>query len=79
MEVSALIVALGGPAALGRKLGVTTQAVSNWNVTGKVPPNHEVRVWRLASEAGLAWAPPGAEGLALVPRAAMPQPSEAAA
>jgi hypothetical protein len=66
MEVSALIAKLGGPAALGRKLGITTQAVSNWHVTGRVPPNHEVRVWKLATEAGLQWTPPGAEGLALV-------------
>lgn len=66
MEVPALISALGGPAKVARALGITTQAVSNWTATNRVPQEREVAVWRMAAEAGLPWTPPGAEGLALV-------------
>jgi hypothetical protein len=66
MEVPDLISALGGPAKVGRALGITTQAVSNWSATNRVPAEREVALWRMATEAGLEWTPPGAEGLALV-------------
>lgn len=69
MEVSELIVKLGGPTKVARALGITPPAVSNWSADGRVPPIHDVRLWRMATEAGLDWAPPGAEGLALVVKA----------
>lgn len=70
MEVSELIRRLGGPTKVARVLRITTQAVSNWSAVNRVPREHDVAVWRLATEAGLDWAPPGAEGLALVAKAA---------
>lgn len=66
MMVSELLVELGGPARLGRALGVTTAAVSNWSAAQRVPPTHALAIWRMATAAGLAWTPPGAEGLRLV-------------
>jgi hypothetical protein len=66
MEVSSLIAALGGPTRVAKTLGITTQAVSNWSATRRVPREHHVAVWRMASAAGLDWTPPGAEGLTLV-------------
>jgi hypothetical protein len=66
MKVSQLIIALGGPAKVSRELGLTTAAVSNWSAAERVPPMHELPLWRMATAAGLDWTPPGAEGLALV-------------
>lgn len=68
MNVSDLISLLGGPAKVGRERRVTTAAVSNWSAANRVPPEHQLPLWRMATEAGINWAPPGCEGLALVPR-----------
>ena len=45
-------------------------AVSLWRRQDRVPPAREVAVWRMARDAGLAWTPPGAEGLTLETRQA---------
>ena len=59
---------LGGPVVIGRSLGISAQAVSNWYRDG-VPKRHHLDLWRMALAAGVPWRPPGAEGLALGPRA----------
>jgi len=69
MDIKAFIAALGGPAKVARELGITTAAVSNWPLTGRVPAEHHIALWTMATAAGLDWTPPGAEGMALVPKA----------
>lgn len=66
MNVSDLIAKLGGPAKVGRDRRVSTAAVSNWSAANKVPAEHQLALWRMATEAGIDWTPPGAEGLRLV-------------
>ena len=79
MPLSDLISALGGPLAVGAECGVGASAVSNWVARGSVAAEHRVTVWRMATKAGLNWAPPGCEGLRLLLPAAAPTASEAAA
>jgi hypothetical protein len=82
MTVSAIIAALGGPAALARQLGLAAGAVRMWSQRERLPTRHALAVWRLAHDAGLDWRPPGCEGLELARRASPPeqlaQPSAAA-
>jgi hypothetical protein len=66
LAVPDLISALGGSTRVAAACGVQPTAVSNWVARGAVAAEHRVRVWRLATEAGLDWTPPGAEGLRLV-------------
>jgi hypothetical protein len=70
-SVADLVRALGGPAAVGRWLGITSDAVSMWYVRRRgppaIPPQHHPALWRLAQAKGVAWTPPGFEGLRLVP------------
>jgi hypothetical protein len=63
-----LIQALGGPVAVSEHLGVTAQAVCGWyDARAGIPSRHHLALWRMAQERGVAWRPPGAEGLRLVP------------
>lgn len=41
-----------------------------WGSRGEVPGDFRIPLWRLATDAGLPWTPPGCEGLALVRRPA---------
>ena len=66
MNVGDLISKLGGPAKVGRACGVSTAAVSNWSAGDRVPAEHRLTMWRMATAAGLDWVPPGAEGARLV-------------
>ncbi len=61
MELSQLFRSLGYE-AVAAACGVGRSAVSNWVHRG-VPPEHHITVWKLALDAGLDWAPPGAEQL----------------
>lgn len=72
MEIRDLIKRLGGPSEVAARIagGVTGKAVSMWGTRGEVPGEHAVALWRLAQAAGLDWAPPGADGLALVEKGA---------
>lgn len=36
---------LGGPAAVGRRFTISTQAVSDWGVKGRIPAGWAVDVW----------------------------------
>jgi hypothetical protein len=72
-----LIRQLGGPAAVARVFGVTTEAVCNWQMRGAVPKAHHLRLWQMAQAAGLDWRPPGTDGITLAPAA--PAPTAAAA
>lgn len=74
---SDLIAKLGGPTKVAAARGVIPSAVSNWIARGVIPAEHRMAVWRMATEAGLDWAPPGAEGFALVPRAGAAQAAPA--
>lgn len=78
MDTRELIRALGGPAAVARKLRRTTSAVSLWLRDNAVPAEHHVTVWNMAAEAGLDWTPPGAEDLRARLTAATPAKAEAA-
>jgi hypothetical protein len=81
LTLEQLIERLGGTAAVARACGVGTSAVSNWVARGGVAAEHRLTVWRLATEAGVEWTPPGAEGLRLVvpPRRAKAPGQDAAA
>jgi hypothetical protein len=58
---------LGGPAAVGRYLGIHPDGVSMWAFSAQgIPQRHHLALWRLAVERGVDWRPPGAEGLRLV-------------
>ena len=70
MDVGTLIDRLGGTSSVAAVLKVTPSAVSLWRRQDRVPPAREVAVWRMARDAGLAWTPPGAEGLTLETRQA---------
>ena len=65
-ETAELVRQLGGPLAVGRALGVSTQAVCMWYQRG-ISPRFHARVWRLANAKGVPWTPPGFEGVRLLP------------
>lgn len=69
MGVQDLVRALGGPAVVGRGLGLRTVAVCMWYAPGRdrIPPEHVPALWRLAQARGVPWTPPGFEGVRLVP------------
>ncbi|WP_156910073.1 carph-isopro domain-containing protein [Rubritepida flocculans] len=69
---------LGGPTRVARACGVTISAVGSWQVRNEIPARHWLTLWRMARAAGLAWRPPGAEGLELIERAPASQPEAAA-
>lgn len=62
LSEAALIDALGGPGALGLKLGLKRSAAGNWPKRG-IPAQHQLAVWRMALDANLDWEPPGADDL----------------
>jgi hypothetical protein len=61
-----LIKALGGPAAIGREIGVTTSAVTNWASRGEISPTYVLAVWEMALRAGIKWIPAGAEQIRIM-------------
>lgn len=71
-----LLRGLGGPKAVALRIGVTPQAVTNWQMRAFIPQRHHLQLWRMAQAAGLDWQPPGTEGIALSP--AQPEPQQAA-
>jgi DNA-binding transcriptional regulator YdaS (Cro superfamily) len=54
MTTRDIITALGGPAAVGRALGIRTQAVSRWLRKGRVPLERVPALLALAAQRGLA-------------------------
>ena len=54
MQIKDIIQALGGPAAVGRRLDVRSQAVSLWGTTGQIPLERVPALLRLADEVGVA-------------------------
>lgn len=57
MNIKTILQALGGPAAVGRRLGVRSQAVSLWAIKGRVPADRVPALLRLARERGVPLAP----------------------
>ena len=53
MIVKEIITTLGGPAAIARHLGVTSQAVSLWVIKQRIPADRVPALEALAREAGL--------------------------
>lgn len=74
MSDAEAIESLGGSTVVARLLGQKRSAVTMWRTRDRVPPEYAIQFWRLCQERGVTWAPPGAEGLALVHA----QPAEAA-
>jgi hypothetical protein len=67
LSVRDVVRKLGGYQRVADLFGVGYTAVCNWCAADAVPARHELRMWRLAQEAGLPWRPPGSDGLALPP------------
>ena len=67
MDLRDVITALGGPAVVATGLGVKPGAVATWSWRGRLPSRHAVPLWIMADRAGLAWRPPGTEGLSVGP------------
>lgn len=72
LSPEALVAGLGGPVAVGRRFGISAQAVCWW-YDHRIPPRYHLDLWRMATARGLHWHPPGAEGLVLV-QASQPRP-----
>lgn len=58
MTENDLIDALGGSGAVGRLLGVSGPAVSNWKARGEIPARHHYRLYLICQERGIDWQPP---------------------
>ena len=67
MTVRELIVALGGPGAVARELGIAVSVVSNWSKRDRIAGQQVAAVWTLAARKGIPWCPEGAHGVQLVP------------
>ena len=67
LSVRELVRQLGGPAQVGREIGVTTEAVCAWSARNSVPHGRRLTLWRMAAAASIDWRPPGCEGLTLAP------------
>jgi hypothetical protein len=78
LSVKDLVVGLGGNRVVAGRIGVRSQAVSNWIAANVVPAEHHVTVWRMALEAGLAWEPPGADSIRHLLGAPAPAATQAA-
>lgn len=52
MTVKDIIRALGGPAAIARRLGVRSQAVSIWSMKNRIPADRVPELERIAREVG---------------------------
>ena len=63
MSLTELLRALGGHAEVARRLGLRRTAVSMWVRRGEIAAEHRLAIWQMALDAGLDWAPPGAEAL----------------
>lgn len=57
MTENELIDALGGPLALGRLLGVSGPAVSNWKARGEIPAKHHWPLYRICLARQIKWKP----------------------
>lgn len=53
MTVREIIQTLGGPAAIGRRIGVRGQAVSLWAINDRIPADRVPELERLARELDL--------------------------
>lgn len=53
MTVREIIQTLGGPAAIGRRLGCRSQAVSQWSMHNRIPVARVFELELLARERGL--------------------------
>lgn len=51
--IEQLIEALGGPVILGRKFGISQEAVSNWGSRGNIPGGWHVQLYAMAAREGL--------------------------
>lgn len=74
MQTGVVIKALGGPTAIAKMLGLSVPAVGNWTMRDEIPREHHLALWRLAMAKNVAWTPPDAVGLVLVPEAEQPPP-----
>ena len=72
-----LIDALGGATAVAGALGLRRNTVNMWKIRQNIPPEYYLPVWKLAIASGVEWAPPQAEGFALVPADVSPSRSAA--
>ncbi len=53
MTIEQLIEVLGGPGILGRKFGISQEAVSNWVSRGNIPGGWHVQLYAMAARDGL--------------------------
>lgn len=53
-SIEQLIEALGGPVNLGRKFGISQEAVSNWPARGNIPGGWHVQLFAMAAREGLS-------------------------
>jgi DNA-binding transcriptional regulator YdaS (Cro superfamily) len=54
MDVSQIVRELGGPAYIGRQLGIRSQAISLWIRKNRIPAERVPDLERLARERGVA-------------------------
>jgi hypothetical protein len=63
LSIKVLVVKLGGNRAVAERVGVRSQAVSNWIATNTVPREHHLALWEMALAAQAGWEPPGADSI----------------
>lgn len=56
-SVRELVTAFGGPAEMGRRFGVGTSAVSNWQTWDRLPDHMHMKIFLAARDLGLTLAP----------------------
>jgi hypothetical protein len=78
LTIHNLVHRLGGPTKVAAQLGATVPAVCNWQARNSVPQAQRLAMWRLAQAAGLAWRPPGFDGVELAPAPANSPQQDAA-
>lgn len=64
MDDAEFLRALGGAAAVADLVQAGRSAVSMWISRKEIPAAYHLQLWRLATERGLDWRPPGSEWLA---------------
>lgn len=52
-SIADLVDELGGPTALGAKLGISSEAISNWIAREAIATGWHVRLWAMVSRRGL--------------------------
>lgn len=67
MDDTEFLRALGGAAAVADMVQAGRSAVSMWISRGEIPAAYHLQLWRLATERGLEWRPPGSEWLSPAP------------